>query len=103
MLSAIPTNRSTSIPVLRITRISFEQRIPRRKGALASHLSHLHSPPTLIHLVYMPRHERIHGHVVKQQQFTNKCFGCGPDSEGGLKLKFVLDKDRQRFVCRFRL
>ena len=51
----------------------------------------------------MPRHERVHGHEVKQQQFTNKCFGCGPDSEAGLKLKFVLDKHQQRFVCRFRL
>ena len=51
----------------------------------------------------MPRHEKVHGHVVKQQQFTNKCFGCGPDNESGLKLKFVLDKERQRFICRFRL
>jgi len=51
----------------------------------------------------MPRHEKVHGHVVTQQQFTNKCFGCGPDNESGLKLKFVLDKGRQRFICRFRL
>jgi acyl-coenzyme A thioesterase PaaI-like protein len=51
----------------------------------------------------MPRHERVHGHEVKKQQFTNRCFGCGPDSEAGLKLKFVFDKNHQRFVSRFRL
>ena len=51
----------------------------------------------------MPRHEKVHGHVVKQQQFTNKCFGCGPNNESGLQLKFVLDKHQQRFICRFRL
>ncbi len=51
----------------------------------------------------MPSHERVHGHTVKKQQFTNNCFGCGPSNEAGLRLKFVLDKKRQRFVCRFRL
>jgi uncharacterized protein (TIGR00369 family) len=51
----------------------------------------------------MPKHERVHGHEVKKQQFTNHCFGCGPSNEAGLRLKFVLDKERQRFVCRFRL
>ena len=51
----------------------------------------------------MPRHERIPGHEVKKQQFTNHCFGCGPANEAGLRLKFVLDKKRERFLCRFRL
>ena len=51
----------------------------------------------------MPRHERVHGHEVKKQQYTNNCFGCGPGNEAGLRLKFVLDKKRERFVCRFRL
>jgi acyl-coenzyme A thioesterase PaaI-like protein len=51
----------------------------------------------------MPRHERIHGHEVKKQQFTNNCFGCGPANDAGLRLKFALDKKHQRFVCRFRL
>ena len=65
--------------------------------------ANLHFPPTLVHLQYMPRHERVHGHEVKKQQFTNNCFGCGPANEAGLRLKFVLDKKRERFVCRFRL
>jgi len=51
----------------------------------------------------MPKHERVHGHEVKKQQFTNHCFGCGPGNQAGLRLKFVLDKPRERFVCRFRL
>jgi uncharacterized protein (TIGR00369 family) len=51
----------------------------------------------------MPRHERVHGHQVKKQQYTNNCFGCGPANDAGLRLKFVLDKKRERFICRFRL
>jgi uncharacterized protein (TIGR00369 family) len=51
----------------------------------------------------MPRHKPAPGHPVKQRQYGNKCFGCGPDNETGLKLKFALDEERQRFVCRFRL
>jgi uncharacterized protein (TIGR00369 family) len=51
----------------------------------------------------MPKHERVHGHEVKKQQFTNHCFGCGPGNEAGLRLKFILDKERERFVCHFRL
>ncbi len=51
----------------------------------------------------MPKHERVHGHEVKKQQFSNACFGCGPANEHGLRLKFVLDRERGRFVCRFRL
>jgi uncharacterized protein (TIGR00369 family) len=51
----------------------------------------------------MPRHERVHGHTEKQIQLSNHCFGCGPSNEAGLRLKFVLDKERQRFVSKFRL
>ena len=34
---------------------------------------------------------------------TNECFACGPDNIAGMHLKFTYDKQRQRFVCRFRL
>jgi uncharacterized protein (TIGR00369 family) len=51
----------------------------------------------------MPQHERVHGHEVKQEQIANNCFGCGPGNEAGLRLEFVLDKPRQRFVCHFQL
>ena len=51
----------------------------------------------------MPQHKSVRGHHVQNRQFGNKCFGCGPQNEAGLKLKFVLDEKRQRFVCRFRL
>ncbi len=51
----------------------------------------------------MPRHKAVHGHQVKQRVYGNKCFGCGPQNATGLKLKFVLDEARERFVCRFRL
>jgi len=51
----------------------------------------------------MPGHKAVPGHHHKKAQFGNKCFGCGPQNETGLRLKFVLDEQRQRFVCRFRL
>ena len=51
----------------------------------------------------MPRHEKIHGHEVKKEEFANNCFGCGPANEAGLRLEFVLDKERGRFVCQFQL
>lgn len=51
----------------------------------------------------MPRHTKVHGHEVKQRPFGNECFGCGPDNETGLQLKFVLDEKRRRFLCRFTL
>ena len=51
----------------------------------------------------MPQHERVHGHEVKKEQIANNCFGCGPGNEGGLRLEFVLDQPRQRFVCHFQL
>jgi acyl-coenzyme A thioesterase PaaI-like protein len=51
----------------------------------------------------MAPHKAVPGHHHKKRQFGNKCFGCGPQNETGLRLKFVLDEQRQRFVCRFRL
>ena len=33
----------------------------------------------------------------------NKCFACGPDNAAGMHLKFIFDKQRRIFVCRFRL
>jgi len=34
---------------------------------------------------------------------TNQCFACGRDNPAGMHLKFVFDKKRKRFVCRFRM
>src|SRR5215831_17180781 len=51
----------------------------------------------------MPRHKLVPGHQVKKRQVGNKCFGCGPANDAGLKLKFALDEERERFVSRFRL
>ena len=51
----------------------------------------------------MPQHEPVPGHEVKKEQIVNNCFGCGPGNEAGLRLEFVLDKQRQRFVCHFQL
>jgi len=34
---------------------------------------------------------------------TNRCFVCGPDNPDGMKLHFIYDKERNCFVCRFRL
>jgi len=33
----------------------------------------------------------------------NYCFACGQDNPEGMHLKFVLDRERKRFVSRFRL
>jgi uncharacterized protein (TIGR00369 family) len=33
----------------------------------------------------------------------NFCFACGLNNPDGMRLKFVLDEDRNRFVCGFRL
>jgi uncharacterized protein (TIGR00369 family) len=33
----------------------------------------------------------------------NHCFGCGTNNPDGMRLRFVYDKERERFVCRFRL
>jgi uncharacterized protein (TIGR00369 family) len=51
----------------------------------------------------MSRHKAVHGHHVRHPQIGNECFGCGPDNEAGLRLKFVFNEAEKRFVCRFRL
>ena len=52
----------------------------------------------------MPARSSVHGHDTKHLRLKrNPCFGCGPDNPDGMRLKFVLDKARRRFVCRFRL
>src|SRR5207245_6497852 len=33
----------------------------------------------------------------------NYCFGCGRNNSDGMRLKFLYDKKRNYFVCRFRL
>ena len=33
----------------------------------------------------------------------NNCFVCGQDNPEGMRLKFMLDEERQIFVCKFRL
>lgn len=43
-----------------------------------------------------------HGSKVYQQKM-NFCFGCGKDNLHGMHLKFSLDRERRRFVCKFRL
>ena len=33
----------------------------------------------------------------------NYCFACGKDNPDGMRLRFAYDRERARFVCRFRL
>jgi uncharacterized protein (TIGR00369 family) len=40
-------------------------------------------------------------HYMKLQK--NHCFVCGMDNPEGMRLKFILDEERQTFVCHFRL
>ena len=50
----------------------------------------------------MPR--KIHGHETRYTQLQkNYCFACGQNNPDGMRLKFILDEERQTFVCRFRL
>ena len=47
---------------------------------------------------------RAQGHETGDVKLPkNNCFVCGPDNPQGMHLKFILDKSRQIFVCRFRL
>ncbi len=44
------------------------------------------------------------GHDTKHVRLhRNYCFACGKDNPHGMHLKFYLDEDTQRFVCRCRL
>jgi uncharacterized protein (TIGR00369 family) len=45
-----------------------------------------------------------HGHETRDLKLPkNNCFVCGPDNPEGMQLKFILDEERQTFVCHFRL
>ena len=47
---------------------------------------------------------KTHGHETGHSKMKkNYCFVCGPHNASGMKLKFILDENRQIFVCRFRL
>jgi uncharacterized protein (TIGR00369 family) len=47
---------------------------------------------------------RAQGHDTRHHKMQkNNCFVCGPNNKDGMHLKFILDEDRQTFVCRFRL
>jgi uncharacterized protein (TIGR00369 family) len=44
------------------------------------------------------------GHETKYHKMQrNFCFVCGQNNKDGMRLKFILDEERQTFVCRFRL
>ena len=52
----------------------------------------------------MPRKPSGHGHdtrYVKLQK--NYCFACGLNNPDGMRLKFTLDEESKRAICRFRL
>jgi uncharacterized protein (TIGR00369 family) len=52
----------------------------------------------------MPRKSGIHGHETRFLRMQkNYCFVCGQNNPEGMRLKFILDEERQTFVCRFRL
>ena len=52
----------------------------------------------------MPRKSRIQGHETAYHKLQkNNCFVCGQSNRGGMRLKFILDEERQTFVCKFRL
>jgi uncharacterized protein (TIGR00369 family) len=44
------------------------------------------------------------GHETRYHKLQkNYCFVCGQHNPQGMRLKFILDEERQTFVCRFRL
>jgi uncharacterized protein (TIGR00369 family) len=52
----------------------------------------------------MPRKPKSHGHETAYTKMQkNYCFVCGPNNKDGMRLKFILEEERQTFVCRFRL
>ena len=47
---------------------------------------------------------KAHGHDTRYVQLQkNQCFACGTNNPGGMRMKFVYDEERDRFLCRFRL
>lgn len=52
----------------------------------------------------MPRKSQLHGHDTRFMKMQkNNCFVCGMNNPDGMRLKFLLDEERQTFVCKFRL
>ena len=52
----------------------------------------------------MPRKTSGHGHDTRDVRLQkNHCFGCGTNNPDGMRLRFIYDKERTGFVCRFRL
>jgi len=52
----------------------------------------------------MPRKPQAHGHDTRFMKMQkNYCFVCGLNNPDGMHLKFLLDEERQTFVCKFRL
>ncbi len=52
----------------------------------------------------MPRPKPAPGHDTRTVKIPrNTCFGCGPDNPEGMRLRFHLDEERQRFVGRLRI
>src|ERR1700690_2526000 len=44
------------------------------------------------------------GHDTRYMKMQkNNCFVCGQNNPQGMRLKFILDEQRQTFVCKFRL
>lgn len=52
----------------------------------------------------MPKKKALHGHLTGRHQLPlNRCFGCGPDNPGGLRLKFQFDEMNNKVTCKFRV
>jgi uncharacterized protein (TIGR00369 family) len=52
----------------------------------------------------MARKSPVDGHDTRYVRLQkNYCFGCGMNNPDGMRLKFIYDDARGRFVCRFRL
>jgi uncharacterized protein (TIGR00369 family) len=52
----------------------------------------------------MPPKPQPHGHDTRYMKMQkNNCFVCGMNNPNGMRLKFLLDEERQTFICRFRL
>jgi len=61
-------------------------------------------PQTLVGKLEFLMEGKPHGHETQYAKMQkNHCFVCGPDNPDGMRLQFVLDEERQTFVCHFRL
>jgi uncharacterized protein (TIGR00369 family) len=52
----------------------------------------------------MPPKPQPQGHDTRYMKMQkNYCFVCGQNNPHGMRLKFILDEQRQTFICHFRL